>query len=153
MKKDIETLLNKLKINYRLIEHVPVWKMEDALDLALDCELLKSLVFKDEKNQTFFLLVCKAEERVNISALAKLVRTSRSKLNFASKEDLIALKTKAGLVSPLDFSNKYSIIISEQIKSLGNVGIHAGSNIETLILDVEDLVKCLVKQQRNLIWM
>lgn len=70
-----------------------------------------------------------------------------------SKEDLIALKTKAGLVSPLDFSNKYSIIISEEVKSLGNVGIHAGSNIETLILDVEDLVKCLVKQQRNLIWM
>ena len=111
MKKDIETLLKKLKINYRLIEHVPVWKMGDSLDLALDCELLKSLVFKDEKNQTFFLLVCKSEERVNISALAKLVRISRSKLKFASKEDLIALKTKAGLVSPLDFSNKYLSLI------------------------------------------
>lgn len=151
-KTEILTLLNTLQIEYELIEHPPVYTMEEmnALQLPKIDKVAKNLFVRDDKKRNYYLLVVKEEKKINLKDFRK--NMSLRPLSFASNEDLEAiLNLSPGSVSPLgilnDTQNKVVVYIDVSFQDT-SIGIHPNENTATLWLQTKDLVQ-LLKEHGN----
>ena len=137
------TLLNSLKIKYKIHEHPPFFTVEEAkkYDSGFSFMRTKSLFLKDENN-IFYLITLQAHKRLPISLLRKNLKLKS--LKFASSEELFSkLKVKPGSVSIfcIIHSEETVLIIDRQIWETFNAGFHPNDNHSTLEIEKEDLHK------------
>ena len=110
-------VLEKLNINYTMIEHEALFTVEDAKNIEDNIEGIgcKNLFLTDKNN--YYLVVLQEDKRLDVKKIMKLVNSNR--LSFAKEEELNELlKLKRGSVTPLgiinDVSNKVIIIIDKE---------------------------------------
>lgn len=141
---DLYQILNKLNINYELIEHEAVFTVDDAKRIEDSIEGIgcKNLFLTDNKNN-YYLVLIQEDKRLNIKEISKLVNANR--LSFASTEQLMnILKLEKGSVTPLgiinDVSNIVTIIIDKDLKE-NKVLCHPNTNTRTISLEFDDLIR------------
>ena len=147
MKEEVLKKLKDLNINYKMVEHTPVYTIEDmdALgDIFSNAKICKNLFLRDQKGKRHFLIVVPEEKRVPLSELPSKIGST--KLSFASEERLMKyLKLTPGAVTPLavinDEENAVEVFLDQELKKEKLLGVHPCDNTATILITVQDLEK------------
>lgn len=147
-KQRVYDTLNKLGINYDVVEHEPVYTMEDMdrLGLAEKGTLCKNLFLRDSKGKRHFLVTCEEDKKVDLKALGKSL--GGGSLSFASEDRLEKhLGLKQGSVTPFglmnDTEHAVEFFIDKALSRCKSMGIHPLENTATVFLSFKDLDKFL----------
>lgn len=143
---DILEVLNNLKIDYELLEHNPVYTVEEAKQIenmieGIGCKNL----FLTNKKGNYYLLLIEENKKANLKELASFLNVS--KLTFASADNLKEiLNLEPGSVTPLgvinDRDNKVILILDKDIEDK-KILVHPNTNTKTLSLHFNDLLKLI----------
>ncbi len=147
-KQRVYDALDKMNIKYEVVEHEPVYTMEDMDRLGLPEKgvLCKNLFLRDSKGKRHFLVTCDEKKTVDLKALARQVGSST--LSFASEERLDKyLQLKQGGVSPFGLMNDkdhaVEFFIDKDLAKCKSLGVHPLENTATVFLSFKDLDKFL----------
>lgn len=154
MKEEVLNKLQELNIEYKEVEHVPVFTIEDMDNLGNifeNAKVCKNLFVRDQKGKRHFLIVMPEEKRAPLSEIAEKIGST--KLSFASNERLMKyLKLTPGSVTPLaiinDEENAVEVIFDEELKNEKLLGVHPCVNTSTVLITPSNLEK-YVKELNN----
>lgn len=154
MKEKVLKKLQELNINYKLIEHPPVFTIEEMNklgDIFEGAKICKNLFVRDQKGKRHFLIVMPEEKRAPLSEIA--LKIESTKLSFASEERLMKyLKLTPGSVTPLavinDENAEVEVILDEELKNEKMLGVHPCINTATILITPSDLEK-YIKSNNN----
>lgn len=147
-KKRVYDALDKMKIKYEVVEHEPVYTMEDMdrLGLTKKGTLCKNLFLRDSKGKRHFLITADERTKVDLKALSR--QLGAGNLSFASEERLEKyLGLKQGSVTPFglmnDTEHAVEFFIDKSLTKCKSMGIHPLENTATVFLSYKDLDKFL----------
>lgn len=150
---DVLTYLDRLKIDYTIIEHLPVYSLNQAnmIDQIDQQMIIKNLFLCDDKRNNYYLVLLKNDKNLNLKRLQKSLQSRR--LTFASEQELKTyLGVYSGAVSPLGIINDQqklvTVVIDNDLKLIDKVAVHPNINTKSLILAFDDLLK-LIKTNGN----
>lgn len=137
--------LDRLKeqhIDFKVIEHQPVFHMNDLPEMQNKCTLVKNLFIFDKKHEKYYMILENADSKLDFKKLADQLNTSRSSLQFA---DTKVLKTVSGMVSPLilEADLPLHILANADLINKNDLGFHAGTNTETIVITYHALLNFL----------
>lgn len=141
MNKVIE-LLKELKIDYKVVEHEPVYTVDQAqyVKSMIEGTGAKSLFLKHKTD--YYLYYLDDSKRADLKEVSRKLNIGR--LSFANEEELYEkLKLKPGSVTPLGIINDNHSVILIIDKDLKNKTILAHPNVNTITvsMDYNDLIK------------
>lgn len=138
--------LDEIGIKYSVIEHPPVFTIEeiDSLGIFNDVNICKNLFVRNSKGDVHYLIVICKNKQANLKDISS--RISASRLSFASEERLSKyLGLKKGEVTPLGIINDAEhcviIILDKDLDDGKPLGVHPNDNTATVVLSYNDLVK------------
>ena len=139
---DIYEVLNKLNIEYQMVEHEEVFTAEQSKHIKNMIEGVggKTLFLKDKNN--YYLYLLDDERQANLKFLSKSLNMGR--LSFGNEDELYdKLKLKKGSVTPLGIINDNSSVILIIDKTLKGKKIltHPNINTATVSIRYDDLIK------------
>lgn len=154
MREKVLEKLNELKIDYKEIEHKPVYtieEMDELGDIFENAKICKNLFVRDQKGKKHFLIVLPEEKRAPLSEIANKIEST--KLSFASEERLMKyLKLTPGAVTPLavinDENSEVVVVLDEDLKKEKLLGVHPCVNTATILITPENLEK-YIKENNN----
>lgn len=147
----MEELLKKLEelgIQYELVEHEPVYTIEDMNNLDQEifkgAEICKNLFLRDQKGKRHLLVVLCSEKQANLTAIQEQAFSSR--LSFASPERLEKyLGLEAGHVSPMglinDKTDSVEVLFDKDLKDKKLLAVHPNTNKASILITPEELEK------------
>lgn len=140
--------IQKLNINYELVEHGAVYTVEEAeLEPALAGRTeVKNLFIQDDKGRRQYLVMMPGHKQLDLKTLAS--QLDEKKLRFCSPEKVEAmLGVKPGSVSLFCCLNPNShhvkVIIDEALLQLPEIGMHPIVNTASIFIDPADMQKLL----------
>ena len=152
-KTDIYKFLDDNNIIYEVIEHKPVFKMDDLINLLPDSlSVAKNLFLRDDKKENYYLITVRNFKKVDLKKF-KSVNNTRH-LSFASDEELEnIMKLKPGSVSPMGLLNDEELKVGfyldrEFLNGDSIIGVHPNDNTVTILIKVDDLIK-IIEQHGN----
>ena len=149
-KKEILSLLTEKKIPYEKYDHIPVFTVAEADQVAMPEYMTdsKNLLLRDKKTDSYYLVIMEAHKPLDLKTLKVLLGAKT--LSFASPEDLMKyLGLIPGAVSPFgilnDAEHKVLVIFDEALRGALNFGAHPNENDCTLLLAVSDIDRLLTE--------
>jgi len=147
LRENVLERLKNLNINYKIVEHTPVYtidEMDELGDIFDGAKICKNLFVRDQKGKKHFLIVVPEEKRVPLADVSSKIGST--KLSFASEERLMKyLKLTPGAVTPLavinDENSEVEVILDEELKNEKILGVHPCENTATILLTIQDLEK------------
>ena len=139
---DIYEVLNKLNIEYQMVEHEEVFTAEQSKHIKNMIEGVggKTLFLKDKNN--YYLYLLDDERQANLKFLSKSLNIGR--LSFGNEDELYdKLKLKKGSVTPLGIINDNSsvILIIDKTFKGKKILTHPNINTATVSIRYDDLIK------------
>ena len=139
---DIYEVLNKLNIEYQMVEHEEVFTAEQSKHIKNMIEGVggKTLFLKDKNN--YYLYLLDDERQANLKFLSKSLNIGR--LSFGNEDELYdKLKLKKGSVTPLGIINDNSsvILIIDKTLKAKKILTHPNINTATVSIRYDDLIK------------
>lgn len=138
--------LDKLKVTYEIVNHPPVFTMEEMDDLGLTKKgtLCKNLFLRDSKGKRHFLITCDENTAIDLKSLSK--KLGAGNLSFASEERLSKyLGLTQGSVTPFglinDSGHDVEFFIEKNLSKAKLIGIHPLTNTATVFISLKDLEK------------
>lgn len=139
--------IERLDIAFSLVEHEPVFTVEESLRLDRDIPgaHTKNLFLKDS-GERFWLVTVPAHMRVDLKALAEAIGSKR--LSFGKADDMdLLLGISPGSVTPLavinDIGQMVTVVIEAGFFDSRQINIHPLRNDATIGMSPEDLRKLL----------
>ena len=151
-KKDITDLLDSRKIDYEIVEHQPVYTIDEMLDCEIPypTQIAKNLFLRDDKKRNYYLITCLEDKKINLKEFRQEQGTRQ--LTFASEADLMAkLGLYRGAVTPFGILNnedKDVIVFLDSDYENKIIGLHPCDNTATVFLKTTDIVN-LIKEHGN----
>lgn len=153
-KQEVYDMLDRANIEYEVVEHEPVFTVEEALAAGIPQKgvMVKNLFLCDQKGRRFYLVTLPLTKRVSLAALAKCFGEKR--LRFVSARRLPELiGVGQGSVTPFAVLNDRSRIVclvldKELVGKL--IGVHPMENSATVYLPVGSVVS-LVESYGSLV--
>jgi Ala-tRNA(Pro) deacylase len=147
-RKAVFELLERLKINYKLVEHPAAPTIEEAMKYWKDIPAThcKNLFFRNHKGNKHYLVVFEAHQQLDIHDLEK--RLKQGKLSFASEKRMAKyLALKPGSVSPFglinDTENHVHLFLDRHLLSSEKLSFHPNDNTASLVISLVDFKKYL----------
>ncbi|MBR5284394.1 MAG: prolyl-tRNA synthetase associated domain-containing protein [Clostridia bacterium] len=142
--KAIFELLDRLAIDYRMVEHEDVHTMEDLLPIEaqLGAKFFRNLFLTNRNKSQLWLLLIIGDKPFRTSEVSHLLEVSR--LSFGSAELLEEkLGVHPGAVNPLslvfDREHEIHLACDREILQHKQVCMHPGSNGQSIVMNTEDL--------------
>lgn len=152
-KEKVLNRLNELNIDYEIINHPPVYTIEEVISLNLEekGEIAKNLFLKNSNGKTHYLVVLKGDKKADLKAIRSQINSSA--LSFASEERLMKyLGLQKGAVTPLGVINDedscVKVVIDNDLKNEKIIGVHPNVNTATIWIAYEDLEN-FIKESNN----
>lgn len=152
-KEKVLNRLNELNIDYEIINHPPVYTIEEVINLNLEekGEIVKNLFLKNSNGKTHYLVVLKGNKKADLKAIKSQINSSA--LSFASEERLMKyLGLQKGAVTPLGVINDedscVKVVIDNDLKNEKIIGVHPNVNTATIWIAYEDL-EIFIKESNN----
>lgn len=149
MKQEIVKFLDGSGINYRWLDHVAVFTVQDAALLGEEHVPIKNLLVQDEGGARKFLVVMAGDKRLDMKYLKQFLGVK--KLRFASNETLMeTFGVAPGSVSVLGMlhsgASDTEVLIDEGVlNSSKEIGFHPNDNTATIFISAQDLEPILIK--------
>ena len=146
-KQELYVFLDERKIEYSVIEHAPVYTVEEAEKLCLPHPEAgaKNLFLRDDKKRNYYLLTVRDALAVDLKQFQEKITSRR--LSFASEEDLMRfLALKKGAVTPFGVLNDTQSAVQVYIDAYfenKQISVHPNENNATVYLSANDLVELL----------
>ncbi|MCI8755661.1 MAG: prolyl-tRNA synthetase associated domain-containing protein [Oscillospiraceae bacterium] len=147
-REDLLKSLAEQNVTYELIEHVPVYTIEemDALGLSRHGVIAKNLFLRDAKGKRHFLVILRGSRSVDMKALQPLLESSR--LSFASEDRLKKyLNLERGSVTPFgllnDAGHVVEVFIDKGLEGAPAVGFHPNENTATVFLPMAEVIRII----------
>lgn len=147
-RSQIEQLLKQNDISYQIEEHPEALAIEaiEQFNLAYPEAIVKNLFVRDDKKQSFYLITCQKDKRVNLKELAQIINSRP--LSFASEKYLTQyLSLNPGEVTPFGLLNNedgnVTWIVDDEIMELDKIGVHPNENMATVWIYPEDLASLI----------
>ncbi len=146
-KQELYQFLDERKIEYSVIEHAPVYTVEEAEQLQLPNPEAgaKNMFLRDDKKRNYYLLTVRDALAVDLKQFQEKITSRR--LSFASEEDLMRfLALKKGAVTPLGVLNDIECAVQVYIDAYfenKTISVHPNENNATVYLAANDLVELL----------
>ena len=152
-RKEILELLEREAIQYRVVDHPPVFTVQEMEQnhLLEHGKICKNLFLRNAKGDTHYLVCLPAEQQADLKTLA--TKLSSTKLSFASENRLVEhLGVTHGAVSPLgvlnDDAHTVVVAMDRALLDWEDMGVHPNVNTSTVWLRPDDLLK-LIRQAGN----
>lgn len=153
--KDIYDLLKKEKIAYQAFEHEKVYTMDDLNKIMSPHKeaYAKNIFIRDDKKKHYYLLSIKGNKKIDLKKFRTTYNTRP--LSFATPLELQnILNLSVGSVTPLgllnDKNNMVSFYIDKDLFAYpGIIAIHPLVNTATIIINTEDLIKIIKKNNHE----
>lgn len=134
--------LQNIGIEYRVIDHPPVFTVADVGRYFPDDFPVKNLLLKEEKGECCVFVIMKGDERLDTKKLAELVGCK--KLQFAKPEVLLArLGVEPGSASLFSLLHEGSVgvevVVDERLLQQPEVGFHPSVNTQTVFIAGQDI--------------
>lgn len=140
--------LKQLEIPYQLLEHPPVYTVEEAQVYwsELPGTPCKNLFLRDQKGKNYYLVIVEETKSLNMQAFCE--KHQLGKLSFASAERLMnVMGLAAGSVSPFGLihpnARAVEVLIDSDLKSAEALSFHPNVNTATISLSVSDFDRFL----------
>ena len=154
-KAEIRDFLNHHHIDYRWIEHKPVFTIDEVSELGLENmnRIVKNLFLRDQKGKRHFLIVIQGNKKADLKQFGKLFETGA--LSFASEERLQKfLGVAKGSVTPLgilnDLEHAVEVIIDNDLLEMTQIGVHPNENTASVFLKPTDLLEIIKKHGNDI---
>ncbi len=151
-KQETYDFLTAHGIAHEVMEHGAVYNMEDmdALVLPHKEALAKNLFVRNDKKVCYYLIIVKAERRIDLKEFRATFGTRR--LSFANEDEMKELLgVSHGSVTPLGLLNdtdcRIKLFIDKDFAE-GIIGIHPNENTATVWMQTSDLIR-IVKEHGN----
>lgn len=156
-KQEVIQYLDQKGIAYDIMEHPPVYTIEDMENLRITDQgnVCKNLFLRDAKGKRHFLVTLCKDKRADLKQIQQ--QLGCTKLSFASEERLQKyLGLVKGSVTPLGILNDQDccveMVFDRDLQCGNPLGVHPNENTATLWISFENLLD-LVKQHGNPIHM
>lgn len=138
--------LKNLNIKFEDFSHNPTFTCEEAKDIEIPWERVKSLVLNNKNKDKFFMVVLWDNKKLDVKKLQIL--TNEKKLSFASEENIIKkIWIKIWHISPFSLINNkekdLKIFFDKSLK-WKKTWFHPLRNNKTVVLNMDDLEKFLI---------
>lgn len=147
-KDKVYAKLNEMGITYDVVEHKPIFTIEEMENLNLENEdkVIKNIFIRDDKKRNYYLVLVAKDKRLDLKNLKEKLGTRP--LGFASENDLYKyLGLTKGSVTPLGILNdkdlKVEVIIDEDLKAYDIIGVHPNDNHATIFLSFTSLLNII----------
>ncbi len=141
--------LERLAINYEMIEHSPAATIEECkrIEEILDDTICKNLLLRTTNGSVHYLLILRNDKQFVTSRISKLLGSSR--LSFASGEEMEnLLNTSPGSLSILslifDKEKKIKLAIDRDVIENEYFCCHPCDNSATLKIKTSDIEKIFI---------
>lgn len=141
---DLYQVLDDLKIEYKQVEHPPVFSAEESQKIKMKIQGVggKNLFLTDKKGG-YYLVILPDEKKANLKEIAKSIGTSH--LTFADEKELKEiLGVTRGSVTPLgiinDIENKVLVLLDKDLQHQTLLA-HPNRNTATISIKFEDLIR------------
>jgi Ala-tRNA(Pro) deacylase len=145
---ELIALLNRHGLAFERVEHIPVFTIDEALAAtpSLPGIKTKNVFLRDAKGQRHFLVIVPHDRRLDLSALAKVLATS--KLSMGSADRLLrTLGITPGAVSVFALVNDreqvVEVVLDEAVWQAAEVQAHPLVNTATVAIGHDALVRFL----------
>lgn len=137
MKEKIVALLDTLKIDYRWVDHEPVFTVAESSKVLADKVPIKNLLLKENKGEQLVLVIMAGEHRLDIKQLAE--KLNIKKLSFAKPEVLQEkLEVTPGSVSIFGLLNNQHndilVVVDESLTKAEEIGFHPNDNTASIFV-------------------
>lgn len=134
--------LRELGINYRLLEHSPVFTVEESTAHLPNLYPVKNLLLYEEKGPRRVLVIMKGDDRLDTKQLA--VDVGLKKLRFAKPEMLAeVLGVKPGSVSLFSVLSNTDpdlmVVLDNRLRHQAEIGFHPNDNSKTIVISGRDI--------------
>lgn len=143
-KDEVRKLLDIKGITYEWIDHEAAYTIDDMVRLGLDTDLdvAKNLFLRDGKGENHYLIVVRADKKVDLKAFGKTFGITR--LSFASEQRLEKyLGLTKGAVTPMgilnDVEKKVKVYFDKDFVGMDKIGVHPNDNTASIYLSVKDV--------------
>lgn len=149
---ELETLLTKIGIEFRSVQHPAVYTVEESMVHSPDAVPVKNLLLTVEKGSRYFLVVMKGDERLDMKLLASQLLAK--KLRFAKADAMLQkLAVSPGSASLFCLLNSGSegveVVIDRRLIHTAEVGFHPFINTSTVYISGSDITKFLTSIKRR----
>ena len=145
-KEQVLKKLDELNIKYELIDHPPVYTIEETENLNLEEKghIVKNLFLKNYNGEKHYLMVVKGDKKADLKSIKSQIQSST--LSFASEERLEKyLGLLKGAVTPLGIINDkdqcVNVVIDDDLKNQALIGVHPNVNTATVFISYDDMIK------------
>lgn len=148
-RQTVIAFLEKLKIDYQLVEHAPARTMEDLaeVDRALGVPHAKNLFLCNRKKTDHYLLLMDGDKPFRTAELSRQIGV---RLSFGKPESMFKLlQTAPGALSPFglifDPENQVDLIVDHDLRRHDRLCFHPCSNDASLIINSSDFWDVFLK--------
>lgn len=145
-KEKVLKKLDELNIKYEVVDHPPVYTIEEMENLNLEGKghVVKNLFLKNSNGKKHYLVVLKGDKKADLKSIKSQIQSSA--LSFASEERLEKhLNLLKGAVTPLGIINDkehcVNVVIDDDLKNQNTLGIHPNVNTSTVFISYNDMIK------------
>ena len=145
-KEKVLKKLDELNINYKLIDHPPVYTIEAMEELKLDenGHVVKNLFLKNSNGKKHYLVVLKGDKKADLKSIKSQINSTA--LSFASEERLEKhLGLLKGALTPLGIINDeehlVNVVLDRDLQNEKMLGFHPNVNTSTVFMSYNDLIK------------
>jgi Ala-tRNA(Pro) deacylase len=141
--KNIIRILNEKGIEYKLLEHEPVYTSEQAAQVrGVSVKTgVKALVLKTKENE-FILALVRADKRADLKAVAAAAGTKKVKL--ASPEEVLRVTgCEIGSVPPFGHLTELKTYMDRDILDQEEVNFNIGEHTKSIRMKANDMLKVI----------
>ncbi len=150
-----QTIVHKLSsanISYTILEHEPVYTLEQARKACgnlpeQNVKVLFAKAYKSKENFDYFLIVWAGNKQVDFQQIAASLGVK--KVRLASPEEVqTELGIEIGALSPFGYESRYPIVFDRSLLEQRDLFINPGVHDKTIKLESKDLF-ALVEQSAS----
>lgn len=145
-KEKVLKKLDELNIKYDLVDHPPVYTIDEMENLNLEEKghIIKNLFLKNSNGKKHYLVILRGDKKADLKSIKSQIDSTA--LSFASEERLEEhLGLLKGSVTPLGIINDkehcVNVVIDEDLKNQNVIGVHPNVNTATVFISYNDMIK------------
>jgi len=154
MKEKVLDQLETSGLPYRVIEHAAVFHVGDEPPQLVGFPMTKNLLLKDRSTGQVYMVVMEGEKRLDISALAAQLGSTKNRLQFVKFDEVEAtVGVPPGHVSIFNLLNREAeavkIVFDEALLQKSEIGFHPNVNTATVAMKPADVITFLTAHDHD----
>lgn len=151
--QNITSILKRYKIDFKLIEHAPVYTMQQAQEAIgsspeQEVKVLFVKAYETKSKFEYCLIVCTGDKKVDFTEITQILK--RKKVKMATPEEIKdTLGIEIGSLSPFGYSTQFPTVIDKNLLEQTSLFINPGAHDKTIIIDAKKMFSLMEELNKD----